>query len=178
MTIVKVLMALGVVAFVGYPLLRETMGLSESDIPEEVEDLHRLKEATYSALKELEFDYRTGKLSEADYQELEAKYKGEAVEVLEAIERAETGAPENEESRPGAVAAATEAVQPGDCVACGRQNPPDARFCASCGEPLAEALLGKEPDELGTEDEGCPDCGQEMRPGAKFCADCGAELAG
>ena len=40
-----------------------------------------------AALKELEFDYRTRKLSEEDYQELRAVYRVEAAEVLKALDQ-------------------------------------------------------------------------------------------
>lgn len=50
-------------------------------------DLLARKEAAYSALKELEFDYRTRKLSPEDYEELRAIYRIEAAEVLKAMDQ-------------------------------------------------------------------------------------------
>ncbi len=50
-------------------------------------DLLARKEAAFSALKELEFDYRTRKLSEEDYDELRAVYRVEAAEVLKAMDQ-------------------------------------------------------------------------------------------
>ena len=49
------------------------------------------------------------------------------------------------------------------CVACGTRNPERARFCMSCGGPLAAA---------------CSECGTENPPGAKFCIECGHGLGG
>jgi hypothetical protein len=74
-----------------------------------------------AALKEIDFDRETGKLSEADYQFLKAKYTGLALEALRA-----------EESRPAAPA---EALSPGplDCPTCGPRPEPDAIFCSTCG---------------------------------------------
>ena len=46
------------------------------------------KEAAYAALKDLEFDYRTRKLSLEDYEELRAVYRLEAAEVLKAMDQA------------------------------------------------------------------------------------------
>jgi class 3 adenylate cyclase/tetratricopeptide (TPR) repeat protein len=47
------------------------------------------------------------------------------------------------------------------CSACGAANPEGARFCASCGAPLARA---------------CPSCGASVPEGARFCPACGAAL--
>ena len=49
------------------------------------------------------------------------------------------------------------------CSNCSTENPEGAKFCMSCGSPLAAA---------------CPACGTENPPGAKFCIECGAALAG
>ena len=47
------------------------------------------------------------------------------------------------------------------CAACGTVNAEGAKFCAECGQPLAQA---------------CPTCGSEVAAGAKFCSECGASL--
>ena len=55
--------------------------------PDGPPDLVARKEATYSALKELEFDYRTRKLSPEDYEELRTVYRLEAAEILKAMDQ-------------------------------------------------------------------------------------------
>ena len=169
----KVLLALAVVAFVGYPLLKEQWGDDDDfELSEETEDLHRRKESTYSALKELEFDYKTGKLSEQDYRELDARYKAQAIEILEAIDQLERPQPKGKSakaSRPGSASAA--------CASCGRVNLPDARFCASCGGPLGPAAAG--PPAQSSEDSLsllCDACGVELAPGHRFCGSCGMQV--
>jgi class 3 adenylate cyclase/ribosomal protein L40E len=49
------------------------------------------------------------------------------------------------------------------CQHCGNDNPPEARFCMSCGQGL-EAV--------------CPSCGTVAPPEAKFCMACGTSLVG
>ncbi len=49
------------------------------------------------------------------------------------------------------------------CPRCGFNNPPGARFCASCGHP--QSLT-------------CPECGAPVVEGARFCASCGIPLTG
>ena len=50
-------------------------------------DLRARKDAALTALKDLEFDYRTRKLSAEDYEELRAIYRVEAAEVLKAMDQ-------------------------------------------------------------------------------------------
>ena len=45
-----------------------------------------------------------------------------------------------------------------NCPSCKTENPADAKFCMSCGTPLALA---------------CPSCGTDVPPEAKFCPSCG-----
>src|SRR3989442_4833200 len=47
------------------------------------------------------------------------------------------------------------------CRSCGRANRPGARFCGSCGKPVAPR---------------CHACGTECEPGAQFCDACGTSL--
>ena len=50
---------------------------------------HRLlqqKEVIYTAIKELDFDYHMGKLSQEDYQNLRANYQQQAVDLLKHLE--------------------------------------------------------------------------------------------
>ncbi|HSD50636.1 MAG TPA: hypothetical protein VLG48_04455 [Candidatus Methylomirabilis sp.] len=56
-------------------------------VPTGPSDLVARKEAALTALKELEFDYRTRKLSPEDYEELRTVYRVEAAEVLKAMDQ-------------------------------------------------------------------------------------------
>jgi hypothetical protein len=204
--LVEVILALGLVAFVGYPLLRELGDEEAVAVPEELQDLYARKESTYSALKELEFDYKTGKLSEVDFRELDAKYRHEAIELLEAIDLLEKG----EEPKPrgkrkaeqAAAVPATTARQRGTgrpaaggsgaratgngrakvgqgrtCPECDAENPTHARFCGSCGEALPEEAPAKRARKVaGGEQLVCAECGATVAPEHRFCAGCGAEV--
>ncbi len=74
------------------------------------------REALFVALRDLEHDFETGKLSAEDRGELRAALRSEALGAL-------TG----ESARGVAVRAA---------CACGRAPQPGDRFCAACGKPL------------------------------------------
>lgn len=57
------------------------------------------------------------------------------------------------------------------CEACGRENPPDARYCRGCGKPLAE------PEQASAAGKRfCPKCGAANSEGVAFCMQCGASM--
>ncbi len=87
------LLAAGCVLLVALPYLREPKPaedtLDEPDGPE----MHRLelaevRDRALAALKELELDHRTGKVTDADYRAAVAPLRREAAETLRAIEAA------------------------------------------------------------------------------------------
>jgi uncharacterized membrane protein YccC len=51
--------------------------------------LESAKEAKYAEIRDNETDYRTGKLSDADYRALDRQLRAEAVEILRAIDALE-----------------------------------------------------------------------------------------
>lgn len=119
------------------------------------------QERAREALEEITFDRATGKLTDADYQALRARYE------------AELGSPPP---------TATATVVPGDrvpdddpaealirrmrgdtrvCPSCGPRAEPDAAFCSHCGR-----FLGV-----------CAACGVGDHPvGARYCRSCGGAL--
>ena len=56
---------------------------------DEIGELEAAKEAKYREIRDAELDFRTGKLSEPDYHVLDAELRGEAVEILRALDAAE-----------------------------------------------------------------------------------------
>ena len=52
------------------------------------------------------------------------------------------------------------------CASCQASNPADAKFCMSCGQGLAPAVMH------------CTECGTELPAGARFCANCGTRVGG
>ena len=115
------------------------------------------------ALREIEFDRATGKLSEDDYDDMKAKYTAQAlVELREAdiaVGRAAVAAPTDlaermvQKYRPGSTICHTHGLRP----------EPDALFCSQCGSYLP----GK-----------CERCNTPVTAaGAHFCTGCGHVLA-
>lgn len=126
-----------------------------------------------AALKEIEFDRETGKLSDEDYAYLKGKYTGAALQALraESAAAAEPGAGDGDvevliAARVRALRSALTSAPPGapTCPACGPRPEPDAVFCSSCGQRLQEGGV-------------CAGCGAELGPGSRFCAVCGSGVA-
>jgi double zinc ribbon protein len=120
------------------------------------------------ALKEIEFDRETGKLSDADYQYLKDKYTAEALETL----RAEEGArvPDDVEAliahRVHALRSAAATAPPGApaCLSCGPRPEPDAMYCSTCGARLPAPAT-------------CARCGTALSSDSRFCEGCGSRVA-
>jgi len=64
-------------------------------VSDERRGLESAKEAKYAEIRDNESDYRTGKLSEADFRALDRQLRAEAVEILRALDELEArgGAP-------------------------------------------------------------------------------------
>jgi hypothetical protein len=112
------------------------------------------------ALREIEFDRATGKLSDADYATLKARYTSEALDSMRATEQ--------QAVTPAALDLAEEAIlryrrRASSCEGCGPRPEPDALYCSSCGRYLP----GR-----------CDGCGAAVsEPAARFCTSCGKTLA-
>jgi len=90
--VMAVLMA--AVLIIGWPLYRGRVSDEEPE-PVDVAELEAAKEAKYREIRDAEMDFRTGKLSEQDYRELDRELRAEAVEILRRLDRAGRGEPGN-----------------------------------------------------------------------------------
>ncbi len=75
--------------YVGMPLFRRQVygiGASQGADRDGYHRLLVLKENAYATIKDIQFDYKTGKISDEDYKELMAKYEAEAVDILKKID--------------------------------------------------------------------------------------------
>lgn len=163
--VVGTILTLAALALVLYPLF-----VAEQDVrPAASPSIPTVtgSDSALAALREVEFDRETGKLSAEDYEELKAAYMTDAVAAMRAEERnggaaAGVDRPVSDEEleamirqfRAGATA----------CPSCGPRPEADAAYCSSCGRYL-----------FGT----CPHCSADIsEPGASFCSSCGGSLGG
>ena len=137
-------------------------------VEEPVEPEETPKGVALLALKEIEFDREMGKLSDADYGYLKAKYTAEALAALRTEEGA--GATDDVEAliahRVRALRSAAAAPPPGTpaCPSCGPRPEPDAVYCSTCGGRLPAPAV-------------CGQCGTALSPESRFCEGCGTRVA-
>jgi hypothetical protein len=103
-------LALAALSFVLYPLLvgDGTLNSASGILTNDAQDPSR--NSAVDALREIEFDKATGKLSDTDYAELKASYTQRALAVMRS-------------SSPV-------------CDICGARPESDALFCSNCGRPV------------------------------------------
>jgi hypothetical protein len=123
-----------------------------------------------SALREIEFDKETGKLSDSDYAELKAEYTVAAVAALRreaAVGSTAASSPVSDADVEAMIAARARALAGGSapaCRTCGPRPESDAVFCSSCGRRLDASTS-------------CGRCSAPVAPGSNFCESCGARVA-
>ena len=119
-----------------------------ADSDDEDDPMLARRDRALAALKEIDFDRATGKLSDEDYAELKSRFTAEALEALKAVDAAQTAGTEASVATAGPddlelrIRAARISHAP--------RPTPHARFCLECGSSLEGAK--------------------------KFCLDCGAAV--
>jgi hypothetical protein len=144
-------LAVGAVGFVLYPLFFEV----RSPPPRRAVVTEDSEDSPIVALREIEFDRATGKLSESDYAELKKTYATRALEQMRASDAKAPLDPVEERVR-------HYRLTHRECSTCGLRPEYDAVYCSNCGAYL---------------DRACPACGSEItETGAVFCSTCGTSL--
>jgi rRNA maturation endonuclease Nob1 len=125
-----VLVALGALLYT-LSIRREDLPPAETASPTAV--LEERKAAIYENLRDLQFEFRVGKLSDEDYQRAKQDLQRELAQVLAEIDRL-SGAPA---ASPAAASVAAPA-QPSSliCPACGSAFDQPMKFCGNCGKPM------------------------------------------
>lgn len=125
-----VVLVVAVLAFVVEPLIRPD-GSPLDGATSQSEELFRRRDRVYAELRELEFDYRVGKVTAEDYADGRQQLEIEAARILQAIDVEIKAIDEGIERE---VRRLRENLR--SCPSCGAAIAPSARFCAACGEPL------------------------------------------
>lgn len=163
--ILGVLLAVGATYFVLRPILRPPVQSEGSepvgDEGEDPADDMSPQTVALRALKEIEFDRATGKLSDTDYEQLKTKYTQEALVAMRGNVGRETGdaAIRRAPTRP-----ASPVTRP-SCPEHGARPETDAVFCSECGR------------RLGSAPGYCARCGSTLENDARYCNRCGARVA-
>ena len=146
------LVSAGVILFVMLPVLRGDWALIERS-DDEITDDDARKAAALRGLRDAEYDYRSGKLDQADYQILKSDLARQALEAMQeegaAGNAANDGAPavagaksaksspDPVESLEAEIARVRKGIGQGrTCAGCGHLNVKKSRFCTGCGVSL------------------------------------------
>ncbi len=145
-----------ILVVVGYlifqPLLRQRDTESISSQSREIKgmELEKQKEDVYAAIKEMDFDFGMGKISEEDYQELRSQYKAKALEIMKEADRVD------------------------------KKDDMDAaieREVQRLREKKAPKKKKEDKKETGVQINFCPHCGTKVGQSHKFCKGCGKSLS-
>ncbi|MFQ5859394.1 MAG: zinc ribbon domain-containing protein [Anaerolineae bacterium] len=184
------------IAFVLYPVFRaRAVGrryIAYSATGDRLADLIAQRDAIYEAIRDVDFDKETGKLTEEDYRLMRERLTAEGVRLLQELDRlmqadvredlereierevaalrrsrlaetAERRPTRREAPKPAhGLRAAEVDGKPITCHSCGGRVRAGVSFCAHCGVSLALT---------------CPECGRPVQAGDRFCSRCGGQLS-
>ncbi|HLO14539.1 MAG TPA: zinc ribbon domain-containing protein [Anaerolineales bacterium] len=114
------------------------------------------REVVLAALRDLDFDFKTGKVSEEDYKPLRAQLMAEAAQYIEAEKK------EDEQLEAAIQTRRKTHKENARCEQCGASMEPGQRFCPKCSSAVNQEL--------------CPSCGKKIQAGDLFCSSCGNKI--
>jgi len=175
---------LGVAFVIAQPLLERKSAPAEPVA--EAEALLAERENILSALRDLDFDHATGKITTEDYTPQRAKLVAEGAAVLRQLDRLSAGSPapepaEDEIER--AIAARRKVAAPRMSAAPSPTNGArptaidlDAQIEIAVAARRQASAEQPAPASAAPANRFCPQCGSPVQPDDRFCAGCGAKL--
>jgi len=170
-----VLLTLAGFAIIAYPLLKPKREMAEVEESGVLQELDSKKDTTYAMLKELEFDYHSGILSEEDYRELEERYKKKAVSLLKEADQTQQGIADVEDEIEQELKRLRRRKAPGV----------DDRIEREILRLRKHPSVNPEKDierEVAalrqSRKKFCTQCGSGIEPDDRFCPQCGVSLDG
>ena len=135
------IIALAAALVVGALLYTLFIRVKDIPAPEPVSPLQHLedrKAAIYDNLRDLQFEYRVGKLSDEDYQRTKISLQKELAVVLSEMEAtAKRLGLATKKSAPASRASQAAPAPPKTCPHCGAKFPQSMKFCGECGKAMA-----------------------------------------
>jgi hypothetical protein len=131
---IAALIAVGAIVFI---LTVRARDLPDPEPISPFEHLDERKAAIYENLRDLQFEYRVGKLSDEDYQQTKKDLQRELAAVMAEVDRVRLQLSPN-----GARPPETKPlpIDPLACPHCGAKFPQPLKFCGECGKPMKVAL--------------------------------------
>lgn len=118
-----------------------TLFVRSQDVPEApavspTAHLEERKAQIYENLRDLQFEFRLGKLSDADYQKTKLDLQRELAKVLAEIDAVQSSVPVQRKAA-AAVAQAKPKLDGRTCPHCGATFPQPMKFCGECGKSMS-----------------------------------------
>jgi hypothetical protein len=131
-------LAVAVIAFI---LVVRPKDLPPPEVADPFGHLDERKAAIYENLRDLQFEYRVGKLSETDYQKTKHDLQSELAAVLAEVDRVSAALAGRTPEPFQAVAPAPVKPEPTGliCPSCGAKFEKQLKFCGECGKPMKVA---------------------------------------
>ncbi len=95
-----------------------------------VSDLEESRDNLLTIIKDLEFEYEMGKLSEEHFKEMKAQYSRKVIILLKEIDRVQNG-----KNHPEIIQADSDLKE--FCPVCDSPSKRSDRFCGNCGSQLS-----------------------------------------
>ncbi|MEX2263622.1 MAG: hypothetical protein WD696_16825 [Bryobacteraceae bacterium] len=125
------LLTVGVIVYI---LAIRERDLPAPEPPSPFAHLDERKASIYENLRDLQFEYRLGKLSDGDYQQTKTDLQKELAVVMAEVDRIkEQIAPQ------GKVVTKAPQAKANTCPSCGARFTQQLKFCGECGQPMAKA---------------------------------------
>lgn len=158
------------VAFVLYPVLRASaLGrryITDSVAGDRLAELIAQRDAIYDAIRDVDFDRETGKLTAEDHRLMRERLTAEGVRLLQELDRL----------MQSDVREDLEQEIEREVAALRRRAPTEAGEEQPAQRPRRERERVPAADRSDREVSTCPTCGETVRAGAQFCTHCGASL--
>ena len=177
---IALLLTVAAFAFIVYPFFKQKFGIEDTYRDTELDELHSRRDTTYSMLKELEFDYQSGILTEEDYRDLEKRYKRNGISLLKDIDQLGEGSGLDDEIE----------------KQIGKLRRSESKS-ASLDDDLEKQIgklrrpqnkpagldddIEKQTEKMRQPASGarfCPQCGEKHQANDRFCTHCGTRLEG
>ena len=140
-------MIIAVTCVIAIAVIVFVLGVRPKDLPQPepvspFQHLDERKAAIYENLRDLQFEYRLGKLSDADYQTTKQDLQRELATVLAEVDKLSATLGTTAAARPvsAPIRAATAKERPTfACPTCNATFDKDLKFCGECGKPMKVA---------------------------------------
>jgi hypothetical protein len=180
--LIAFVLSLAALAFVVWPLIKPGPA-PVMVVDDRLTELLGRKDAVLKAIKDLEFDYQVGKLSEEDFQIYDQRLRRQAVALLQQIEQVAPMSAGVDAALEAEIAQRRRVLEPASMatkaapatVAASVAMPvtaPAPAMAVAAGAPVANGNMGG-----GSAARFCTNCGRKLEAHHKFCANCGTPIA-